>query len=172
MAYYVGVDVGLRRSSLCIVDELGVVCLERIVASEIEEIADAVRDFTECVEGLALETGNLAPWLAAGLRGEGVRVVVLEARQVKTTLSSLRNKTDRNGGVDPVLWTPERLHSRSPPCRNRDEVIHLSFVANWSSWCKPAVRPRSWRASLNPRHNRSGTGLPRLRGMLAAATAV
>jgi transposase len=54
-------------SSLCIVDELGAVCLERTVASGVEEIADAVRDFTECVEGLAFETDNLASWLAAGL---------------------------------------------------------------------------------------------------------
>lgn len=72
MAYYVGVDAGLRSSSLCIVDELGAVCLERTVASEIEEIAGLVWGFEERVEGLALETGNLAPWLAAGLRAEGL----------------------------------------------------------------------------------------------------
>jgi transposase len=107
MAYYVGVDVGLRSSSLCIVDELGGVCLERTVASEIEEIAGVVRGFAAQVEGVALETGNLAPWLAAGLRAEGFRVVVMEARQVKTTLSSLRNKTDRNDarGIAQILRT-------------------------------------------------------------------
>lgn len=36
MAHYVGVDVGVRSSSVCIVDEAGTVCLERTVASEIE----------------------------------------------------------------------------------------------------------------------------------------
>jgi transposase len=107
MAYYVGVDVGLRSSSLCIIDELGGVCLERAVASEIEEIALVIRGFADQVEGVALETGNLAPWLAAGLRAEGFRVVVMEARQVKTTLSSLRNKTDRNDarGIAQILRT-------------------------------------------------------------------
>ena len=60
MTYYVGLDVGLRSSSLCIVDDLGGVCLERTVASEIEEIALSVRGFSDQVEGVALETGNLA----------------------------------------------------------------------------------------------------------------
>jgi transposase len=107
MAHYVGVDVGLRSSSLCIIDEMGTVCLERTVASEVEEIALSIRSFADQIEGVALETGNLAAWLAVGLRGEGFRVVVMEARQVKTTLSSLRNKTDRNDacGIAQILRT-------------------------------------------------------------------
>ena len=43
MGHYV--DVGLRSSSLCIIDEQGKVCLEREVASEVDEIADAIRGF-------------------------------------------------------------------------------------------------------------------------------
>ena len=107
MGHYVGVDVGLRSSSLCIIDERGKVRLEREVASEIDEIAAAIRGFAAHVDGVALETGNLTPWLTAGLRAEGFRVVVMEARQVKTTLSSLRNKTDRNDarGIAQILRT-------------------------------------------------------------------
>ena len=45
MGHYFGVDVGLRTSSLCIIDEQGKVCLERDVASEIEAIADVIRGF-------------------------------------------------------------------------------------------------------------------------------
>jgi activator of 2-hydroxyglutaryl-CoA dehydratase len=71
MAHYVGVDVGLRSSSLCIIDEMGTVCLSRTVASEVEEIAVSIRCFADQVEGVALETGNLAAWLAMGLRAEG-----------------------------------------------------------------------------------------------------
>ena len=47
-----GLDVGLRSSSLCIVDDLGRVCLERTVASAIEEIALSVCSFSDRVEGL------------------------------------------------------------------------------------------------------------------------
>ena len=58
MAHYVGVDVGLRSSSVCIVDEAGTVCLERI-ASEVEAIALGIRSLADPVEGVALEAGNL-----------------------------------------------------------------------------------------------------------------
>ena len=107
MGHYVGMDVGLRSSSLCIIDEQGKVCLECEVASEIVEIAAAIRGFAEHVDGVALETGNLTSWLTTGLRAEGFRVVVMEARQVKTTLSSLRNKTDRSDarGIAQILRT-------------------------------------------------------------------
>jgi transposase len=107
MGHYVGMDVGLRSSSLCIIDEQGKVCLECEVASAIVEIAAAIRGFAEHVDGVALETGNLTSWLTTGLRAEGFRVVVMEARQVKTTLSSLRNKTDRSDarGIAQILRT-------------------------------------------------------------------
>lgn len=80
----------LRSSSLCIIDEQGKVCLEHPVSSAIDETAAAIRGFAAAVDGVALETGNLTPWLTAGLRAEGFRVVVVEAGQVQTTLSSLR----------------------------------------------------------------------------------
>jgi Transposase len=90
MKCYVGLDVGLRSTSLCIIDGDGTVRLERTIASEAEDIAGAIRSRGGAIEGVALETGNLTPWLATTLRAEGIRVVVLEARQVKTTLSSMR----------------------------------------------------------------------------------
>lgn len=77
MAYYVGLDVGPRLSSVCIIDDQGEIRLEGNVESEIEEIVACVRDVDGEVAGLALETGNLTPWLAAGLRAEGLRVVVM-----------------------------------------------------------------------------------------------
>ena len=62
MGHCVGVDICLRSSSLCIIDEQGKVCLKREVASEIDEIAAAIRGFAGHVDGVALETGNLTPW--------------------------------------------------------------------------------------------------------------
>jgi hypothetical protein len=45
MTYYVGMDVGLRSSSLCIVDDLGRVCLERTVASSLRRSPSASAAF-------------------------------------------------------------------------------------------------------------------------------
>jgi transposase len=118
VASYVGLDVGLRSTSLCIIDGEGAVRLERSVTSEVEDIARAIRGRGDAIEAVALETGNLTPWLATALRAEGFRVVVLEARQVKTTLSSMRNKTDRNDarGIAQILRTGwfREVHVKSP----------------------------------------------------------
>ena len=45
-------------------------------------------------------------------------------------------------GVDPVSWTPEHLRSRSPRCRDRDDLTYLSFVGRWLNWCMRAARRR------------------------------
>ena len=92
MTHYVGLDVGLRTTALCIVDAGGVVRLERSIASGVDDIAGCLAGFGGTIEAVALEAGTMTGWLTAGLRAAGYRVVVLEARQVKTTLSSLRNK--------------------------------------------------------------------------------
>lgn len=107
MAHYVGLDVGLRTTALCIVDASGAVRLERSIPSEVDEIARCLAGFEGAIEAVALEAGTLTQWLTQGLRAAGCRVVVLEARQVKTTLLSLRNKIDRNDarGIAQILRT-------------------------------------------------------------------
>ena len=43
MEYYVGLDVSLRQTSICVVSEMGSVVREKIVASDPETIAAFVR---------------------------------------------------------------------------------------------------------------------------------
>jgi transposase len=107
MAHYVGLAVGLRTTALCIVDAGGAVRLERSVPSEVDDIAGCRAGFGGAIEAVALEAGTLTQWLTQGLRAAGCRVVVLEARQVKATLSSLRCKTARNDarGIARILRT-------------------------------------------------------------------
>src|SRR5271166_1693638 len=92
----------------------------------------------------------------------------LECRGTMTVLPNLRKRSPE---VAPVSWTPDDLCSRSPRWPRQDEPTHLSSVARWSIWCAPAARRRSWRASLNRRRSRSGTGLASLRVTRGAAMA-
>src|SRR5262252_8217652 len=73
--------------------------------------------------------------------------------------------------VAPVSWTPDYLGSRSPRWARQEQPTHLSSAARWLSWCAPAGRRRSWRASSNRRHSRSGTGWHSLSVTPAGATA-
>jgi transposase len=45
---------------------------------------------------VGLETGPLTPWLVHGLRGRGLEVVCLDARQARAALALRPNKTDAN----------------------------------------------------------------------------
>ena len=45
MAHYVGLDVGLRTTALCIVDAGGAVRPERSVPSEVDDIAGCLAGF-------------------------------------------------------------------------------------------------------------------------------
>ena len=80
MQFFVGIDVSLESSSICVIDERGVVIKEGKAASEPEAIARFIRHRGRKVEHVGLETGSLSQWLHAGLMKEGFRVSVMEAR--------------------------------------------------------------------------------------------
>ena len=96
MTYYAALDVGLHATALCIVDGDGALVLERNVASDVDELVACLEAFDGEIEAVGLEAGTLTQWLTYGLREAGFRVVVMEARHVKSALGAMRNKTDRN----------------------------------------------------------------------------
>jgi transposase len=107
MTYYAALDVGLRSVALCIIDETGVVRLERSLPSEVSDIVACLSDFGEEIACVGLEAGSLTQWLTYGLRAAGFKPVVLEARHVQAALAAMRNKTDRNDarGIAQILRT-------------------------------------------------------------------
>ena len=107
MTYYAALDVGLHATALCIVDGDGALVLERNVASDVDELVACLEAFDGEIEAVGLEAGTLTQWLTYGLREAGFRVVVMEARHVKSALGAMRNKTDRNDarGIAQILRT-------------------------------------------------------------------
>jgi transposase len=96
MQFFVGIDVSLDSSTICIIDERGVIIKEGKVDSDPIAIARFIRHRGRRVEHVGLETGSLSQWLHAGLVREGFRVTVLEARHVRAAFAAMRVKTDRN----------------------------------------------------------------------------
>jgi len=70
MQFFVGIDVSLESSSICVIDERGVVIKEGTAPSEPEAIGRFIRHQGRKVEHVGLETGSLSQWLHAAWCGK------------------------------------------------------------------------------------------------------
>src|SRR3712207_3399970 len=83
MDHYVGIDVSLEQSSICIVDATGRIVREAKVASEPEALIIFLRSLNLPLVRIGLEAGPLSQWLQAALVKAGFEAVLLETRHVK-----------------------------------------------------------------------------------------
>jgi len=96
MKYYAGIDVSLNSSNVCVVDASGKIVREGKVASEPVTLITWLGSLGVNLERIGLEAGPLSQWLYGALREAGLAVELLETRHVKTALSTMPVKTDRN----------------------------------------------------------------------------
>jgi len=96
MLHYVGLDVSLKQTSICVVDQAGSVVREGVVDSEPESIASFVRSKAPGSVRIGLETGPTTTWLWTELKRLGLPVVCIDARHAKAVLKMQINKSDRN----------------------------------------------------------------------------
>jgi transposase len=95
--FYVGLDVSVARTSVCIMDALGQIVREQSVASTPEAIAGAIRAAGTKVERVGLEAGINSAWIARGLLDAKLPVIVIDATHAAAALKTgFRNKTDKN----------------------------------------------------------------------------
>ncbi len=96
MDQYVGLDVSLQETSVCVVNGAGKVLWKGKCASTPQAIAETLRSKAPQAIRIGLESGPLSTWHWHALRDMGFPVVCLDARQAKAALSMQLNKTDAN----------------------------------------------------------------------------
>ena len=95
METFVGLDVSLGETSVCILDKDGTRIFEGKVTSEPAPIARLIRRRAPGVVRVGLESGPTSVWLTHALTAEGLPVVCLDARHAHAVLSVRINKSDR-----------------------------------------------------------------------------
>ena len=104
---YVGLDVSLKLTAICVVDRAGSVIREGMVDSAPETIAEFVTSNAPSVVRIGLEAGPTATWLWTELKQLGLPVICIDARHAKAVLKMQINKSDRNdaAGIARIMQT-------------------------------------------------------------------
>ena len=107
MEYYVGLDVSLKQTSICVVNETGSVVREGVVDSDPEAIAEFVRSKAPGAVRIGIETGPTVTWLWTELKRMNLPVICIDARHAKAVLKMQINKSDRNdaAGIARIMQT-------------------------------------------------------------------
>lgn len=96
MNHYVGIDVSLEASSVCVVDGNGNIACEGKIVSEPDALIAWLRGRKLELTRIGLEAGPLSQWLYASMRQAGLAVELLETRHVCNALKTMPVKSDRN----------------------------------------------------------------------------
>jgi transposase len=95
MPDYVGLDVSLDQTSLCVLDAAGQIVRETKLDTDPDAIAEYLGQAALVIERVGLEAGPLSQWLHAGLVAHGLPAVCIETRHTKAALGAMPVKTDR-----------------------------------------------------------------------------
>ena len=112
----IGLDLGDRSSSYCVLDEAGKILLEQRLPTTPETMKEIFGRMARC--RIAMETGTHSPWVSRLLLALGHEVIVAHAQNVRLIVKS-RRKDDRIDArtlarlarIDPELLSPVRHRS-------------------------------------------------------------
>jgi len=96
MEHSAGLDVSVKETSVCIVDETGKIIREVKVASEPDALLAVLTNPAYRFRRIGLEAGPLSQWLFSALVEAGLPVICVETRHMRAALRAQINKTDRN----------------------------------------------------------------------------
>ena len=96
MEHFAGLDVSVKETSVCIVDDTGKITREVKVASEPDALLAVLTNPLYHFKRIGLEAGPLSQWLFSALAEAGFPVICVETRHMRAALTAQINKTDRN----------------------------------------------------------------------------
>src|ERR1700726_4782201 len=115
MDYFAGLDVSVKETSICIVDDTGRIVREVKVASEPEALLKVLGKEAYRFKRIGLEAGPLSQWLFSALAEAELPVVCVETRHMQAVLKAQINKTDRNDarGIAQMIRVGRPVHVKT-----------------------------------------------------------
>src|SRR5205809_6122571 len=95
MDYFAGLDVSVKETSVCIVDDAGKIVREARVASEPEALLQVLTNTIYRFKRVGLEAGPLSQWLYSVLAEAGLPVICVETRHMRAMLKDQQNGPQR-----------------------------------------------------------------------------
>jgi transposase len=96
MEHFAGLDVSVKDTSVCIVDDTGKIVREVKVVSEPDALLAVLKNPAYHCKRIGLEAGPLSQWLFSALAEAGLPAICVETRHMRAALQAQINKTDRN----------------------------------------------------------------------------
>ena len=143
MDHFAGLDVSVKETSVCIVDDTGKIVREVKVASEPDALLAVLKNPAYHFKRIGLEAGPLSQWLFSALAEAGFPVICVETRHMRAVLKAQINKTDRNDarGMAQMmrvgLYRPVHVKTlRSQKLRM--PLTHRPWSCTASGWTAPS----------------------------------
>jgi transposase len=96
MEHFAGLDVSVKETSVCVVDDAGRIVREVKLASEPDALLRVLGNPAYRFKRIGLEAGPLSQWLFSALAEAGLPAICVETRHMRAVLKAQINKTDRN----------------------------------------------------------------------------
>jgi len=96
MRHYVGLDVSMKETFVCIEDENGKIVNQGRCKTDPLCISQYLNKFQLSFHKVGIESGSLSHWLVEELRKLNIPAICIDARKMAAVLSVQINKTDKN----------------------------------------------------------------------------
>jgi transposase len=96
MKHYVGLDVSMKVTFVCIENEQGKVVHQGSVRTDPGLIAEYIKKNQLSIDKVGIESGSISYWLVEELKKAGIPAICIDARKMAAVLSVQVNKTDKN----------------------------------------------------------------------------
>lgn len=128
MKHYIGLDVSMKRTFICVINELGKVIREGVENTDPHLIADYLSKLGLEEMIIGFESGSLTPYLLAGFKEKAMEAICMDARKLSPILALKVNKTDKNDarGIAEALRSGMYMRVHCKPEESINRAILLT----------------------------------------------